>query len=155
MLSNVAITGNRLLSSSDHDIIIKTMQELCTIPVLKTIMFGGALGADTVALQAALELDIPNKPRLIVVVPDKLTSQPKQTQLISEQADQVIELGIPISSGDHFQAYQVRNEYMVDNSDYVVAFWNKIQSGGTYNCIRYALKNNKTVQYVDISGDDK
>lgn len=37
--------------------------------------------------------------------------------------------------------YFVRNEWMVDNADVVMAYWNPEKtSGGTYGCIQYALK---------------
>lgn len=51
-------------------------------------------------------------------------------------------------------AYQKRNEYMVDNSDYVIAVWNGKNSGGTYNCIRYAKKQNKKITYIYFGGND-
>ena len=40
-----------------------------------------------------------------------------------------------------------RNEYMVDNSDLVLAFWNGEESGGTYYTLSYAKKKNKRVFY--------
>lgn len=38
-----------------------------------------------------------------------------------------------------------RNEYMVDNSDLVLAFWNGKEFGGTYYTLTYAKKKNKQV----------
>lgn len=43
---------------------------------------------------------------------------------------------------------QKRNEYMVDNSDYVIAVWNGKPSG-TGNTVKYAMKNNKMVLLVN------
>lgn len=43
---------------------------------------------------------------------------------------------------------QKRNEYMVDNSDYVIAVWNGKPSG-TGNTVKYAKKINKVVLLVD------
>lgn len=43
---------------------------------------------------------------------------------------------------------QKRNEYMVDNSDYVIAVWNG-KSSGTCNTVKYARKNNKVVLLVN------
>lgn len=43
---------------------------------------------------------------------------------------------------------QKRNEYMVDNSDYVIAVWNGKPSG-TGNTVKYAQKNNKMVLLVN------
>lgn len=43
---------------------------------------------------------------------------------------------------------QKRNEYMVDNSDCVIAVWNGKPSG-TGNTVKYARKNNKVVLLVN------
>ena len=43
---------------------------------------------------------------------------------------------------------QKRNEYMVANSDYVIAVWNGKPSG-TGNTVKYAMKNNKMVLLVN------
>lgn len=70
----------------------------------------------------------------------------------------------PKASQDHYQALlkcctkvtlvtdapysahlmQVRNQYMVDNSDYVIAIWDG-SAGGTENCVRYALNQGKNI----------
>ena len=39
-----------------------------------------------------------------------------------------------------FSKYHKRNEYMVDNSDEVLALWNGDLNGGTYSCLQYAEK---------------
>ena len=43
---------------------------------------------------------------------------------------------------------QKRNEYMVDNSDYVIAVWNGKPSG-TGNTVKYAKKKNKVALLVN------
>ena len=47
---------------------------------------------------------------------------------------------------------QVRNEWMVDRSDYVIAVWNGMKSGGTWNCITYAHSLGRPVLYVQYVG---
>lgn len=37
-----------------------------------------------------------------------------------------------------------RNEFMVDNAESLVSVWTGKESGGTYSCIKYALKSNKS-----------
>lgn len=51
---------------------------------------------------------------------------------------------------DHYEAdvMQKRNEYMVDHSDIVLAVWNGKKSG-TENCIKYAEKMGKKVEYIE------
>lgn len=43
---------------------------------------------------------------------------------------------------------QKRNEYMVDNSNYVIAVWDK-SSGGTGNCVKYAKDKNKEITILN------
>lgn len=44
-----------------------------------------------------------------------------------------------------------RNEYMVDKSDLVIAFWNGEESGGTWNTISYAQRNSKQILINKLS----
>ncbi len=44
----------------------------------------------------------------------------------------------------------LRNEYMVNNSDEVIAVWNEKKEGGTWYTIKYAQKCNKTVKVINI-----
>lgn len=49
-----------------------------------------------------------------------------------------------------FDCMQKRNEYMVDNSDKVFAFWNGEEKGGTWNTIQYARKLGKDLEIIDL-----
>lgn len=44
--------------------------------------------------------------------------------------------------------YQVRNQWMVDHADEGIAFWSGKESGGTFNCIKYAEKKGKPVRNI-------
>jgi uncharacterized phage-like protein YoqJ len=44
---------------------------------------------------------------------------------------------------------QVRNEYMVDHADVVIAIWNGNQHGGTFNAVSYARQKHKPVIRID------
>lgn len=44
--------------------------------------------------------------------------------------------------------YQKRNEWMVDNSDAVMAYWNLHEGGGTWNCVKYARKVKKPIANI-------
>lgn len=44
---------------------------------------------------------------------------------------------------------QKRNEYMVDESRFVVAIWDGFKKGGTYNCYKYATKKKKNIIIVN------
>ncbi len=46
--------------------------------------------------------------------------------------------------------FMKRNKYMVDHSDIVIAIWNGIKKGGTYNTIAYAQGQGKNVIPIHI-----
>lgn len=46
------------------------------------------------------------------------------------------------------QKFQKRNEYMVDNSSILIAYYDERESGGTFNCIQYAKSKNKEIIYL-------
>lgn len=60
---------------------------------------------------------------------------------ILDQCDSVVEVSEP---GYEAWKMQKRNEFMVDMTEHVMAFWNG-RKGGTKNCIRYALQQGKRV----------
>ena len=51
----------------------------------------------------------------------------------------------------HGGCMQKRNCYMVDKSDTVLAVWNGKESGGTWNTIKYAQKNQKPIVYIMLN----
>ena len=44
---------------------------------------------------------------------------------------------------------QKRNKYMVDKSNYIIAVWDGTKKGGTYNCYKYALKQDINIVRVN------
>lgn len=47
---------------------------------------------------------------------------------------------------------QIRNVWMVDHSDYVIAIWDGISKGGTQNCINYAKSKGKAILLIQPLG---
>jgi len=45
---------------------------------------------------------------------------------------------------------QKRNQFMVDNSRVIIAYWDG-SKGGTKNCLDYALLKNKTIYQINPS----
>ena len=150
----VAVTGNRGTTARDRAIIRETMRVLVADPGVSEIWFGGALGADTTALEAALELRRGARPRLIVVLPDTLGAQPRETRAASERADERVELGHPIRAEDRWRAYHKRNRYLVEHATQLVAFWNGEPRSGTSATIGLARKRGMAVQIVEVEGGD-
>lgn len=44
--------------------------------------------------------------------------------------------------------YHKRNEWMVDNATHILAYWSGKKSGGTYACLRYAMKQEKPIRNI-------
>ena len=105
------------------------------------VVSGMALGWDTAVAQSAINRGI----SLIAAVPFESqsskwprTSQDRYQKLL-DRANQ-IEI---ISSGNYsLQAMQLRNQWIVDRCDLLMALWHQDKSG-TKNCVDYALAINK------------
>ena len=65
--------------------------------------------------------------------------------LLKKAADKVV-----VSEGGYTAAkMQVRNEWMVDHCDVLIAVYNGADSGGTFNCIQYAKSIDKKIIFID------
>lgn len=119
-----------------------------------TFISGMALGVDTWGAQIVLEERESNpKIKLISAVPflgqefKWFKESQDEFNRIIEQADKVV----VVSEGGYAPyKMQVRNEYMVNSSQNVVAVWDGT-SGGTGNCVKYALKANHNPQIIKIN----
>ena len=104
---------------------------------------GGALGTDQVAAQVVLDLGA--KLTIARPFPSQACKWPQGSvsrfERLCSDADQVIDV-----SPDPFSAkkMQVRNQWMVDHSQTVIAVFDG-HKGGTFNCIQYALKQGRLV----------
>jgi len=111
------------------------------------IITGMALGVDTVAAEVALMLEIP----FVAAVPfpgqeNAWTDEQKQHYKMLLALASEVEIVSPENS--HRGIYQVRNKWMVDRADLVIAVWNGFK-GGTRNCIEYAVKQQVPVYRLD------
>ncbi|MBQ8203980.1 MAG: DUF1273 family protein [Clostridia bacterium] len=113
-----------------------------------TFLSGGAMGFDIIAAEAVLELRAASKRpvKLICVLPFKEQASAytdgwkARYDAVLSAADQII-----YTSENYYKGcYGKRNKYMVDNSDYVLT-WFDGTAGGTRNTVTYALKCNKRV----------
>lgn len=146
----ITITGHRKISFDAKIKIDETMQYLLSHCEVDKIFFGGAKGTDTYALECALKHRQNKNCQLIVIVPDVLEKQPFETQSISQQADEIIELYNEITPKNRYLSYKLRNEYMIDNCHIVVAFFDGNYKSGTGHAISYAKQTNKETMIVTI-----
>jgi uncharacterized phage-like protein YoqJ len=108
------------------------------------IVTGMAIGSDQLAANIAIELGIP----FIAAIPfaGQESKWPKFVQeeyrVLLKQADNVV-----IVSEGAYAPYkmQTRNEWIVNKSDAMIAIWTGQLSGGTFNCVTYAVKVKKPV----------
>ena len=123
---------------------------------------GGALGVDQIAFMVLQKLKKQgHKITVEIAVPFRyqyIKWSEEQRKLYFQQIQQadkityvdeldLYNLSLPPRTYN-VQKLEMRNRYMVDNSDVVIAVWNGTPSG-TKNCIDYAYKNHKIVRIID------
>lgn len=136
-----SITGRRDVKASSIPII---EEKISTLQNAERINFGGALGVDDIALHAADRL-LPSSVELIVVFPDRIIPE-----RIAGTRATCIELKKSITKDDYWYAFQFRNEHLVNYSDYLIAFWDGVKRGGTWNAMKYAKRIGRTCEIVMI-----
>lgn len=107
------------------------------------VISGMAQGWDQALAQAAINCGVP----FVAAIPFKgqetrwsIKGQKYYTKLLTK-ADSIIYV-----SGEGYAPYkmQLRNKWMVDNSDIVLAMWDGT-GGGTFNCVNYAQAREKEI----------
>jgi uncharacterized phage-like protein YoqJ len=108
-----------------------------------------ALGVDTLFAEIAIQLQLP----FIAAVPcfDQQKMWPKISQdryqkiIMDEMCSEVV---IVSPKAYDSTVMQIRNKWMVDNCDILIAVWDGT-SGGTCNCVKYAKEVNKEIVYIN------
>ena len=136
--------------SIDLDMMENKMIILVNDPDVEEIIFGGAIGGDTILLFYALKHRKGNRPKLTVVLPVDLKFQAQETREITKRADRIIEMKQNIFDAKcNFNngMYKARNEEMIkrgleNGRDVrVEALWSGVKSySGTYSTIVLAQK---------------
>jgi uncharacterized phage-like protein YoqJ len=122
--------------------------ELSALPQTDLICLSGmALGFDQDAAEVCYSLGIP----YIAVVPfagqEKVwpLASRKHYETLLERAASVV----TVCEGGYAPfKLQKRNEYLVDNSDLLIAAWDG-SKGGTCNCVHYAEKIGRDIRRLD------
>ncbi len=109
------------------------------IQFINQVISGMALGWDQALAKAAIDLNIST----IAAIPFKgqeIMWQKPSIKLYNDLLEKCSEIVI-VSEGKYSpHKMHLRNEWMVDNCDILLAMWNGDKFGGTYNCISYAKK---------------
>lgn len=117
------------------------------------VLSGVALGTDQFAANIALSVHIP----VIAVVPfagqeatwgvaDK--NRYHHILKLCEFVHVVCEGGYN-GPQDNWK-FQARNEVIVDNCDLLLAVWDGVEKGGTWNCIKYARGVGREIRYIKV-----
>ena len=107
------------------------------------LISGMALGWDQALARACVELNIP----FIAAVPfaGQETVWPAASQRAYRELCEAASDFVIVSPGGYSAAkMQIRNEWMVDHCDRVLALWDG-SPGGTRNCVDYAKTVNKPI----------
>lgn len=107
------------------------------------VISGMALGWDQALAVAAIAMGIP----FVAAVPFAGQEEAWPSKAQARYRDILGEASeVAVISEGRYAAWkmQVRNQWMVDRADKVVALWNGT-SGGTANCIKYAEKKGKDI----------
>jgi uncharacterized phage-like protein YoqJ len=151
----IAVTGHRPNKMGGfklpNPIYTKVCQQLEKVLILTKpdkAITGMALGVDSWFAYICIRLHIP----FLAAVPFEgqesrwpISSQNTYNKLISLASETVI-----VCEGS-YAAYkmQVRNQFMVDSCDILIAVYNGDKIGGTANCVNYARSLNKKIIYIN------
>ena len=151
---------NKQIMNSIRETVINIYNNMVDDETLR-VKVGGALGIDQMAFAICYDLiEEGYNIELIVCVPfkDQPKMWPNKSKLLYKdqlnKADEVIYVDRLtntkyINANNKIDIYvqnkmQLRNIYMVDDSDIVIAYWDG-SKGGTDNCIKYAKSLNKKI----------
>ena len=118
-----------------------------------TFLAGGARGGDIIFAEQVLIVKATEYPgiRLITVVPHEGQAN-SWTEAWRERYFRINELSdevITLSSRYTRDCYHVRNRYLVDNADQLLALYNGGATGGTAYTVKYAHQKNKEIIVID------
>lgn len=154
----VSFTGHRPQTVSGKEWFIKdvlhgVVSQLIQQRGTKKFISGGALGVD----QWAAETVIKHKGEfpyveLVIARPfpsqDAVWTSEQKTAYVNlcKQATEVIDI-----CSDPYAPYKyhIRDKWMVDQCDLLVAVWNGLQRGGTASTVRLAQKAHKPILHID------
>lgn len=146
----VAVSGTRRPHPEDEGEIVRRIVEAIDRWRPREMLFGGAIGADTVALRAAHAVRVGRAwPRLVVVVPGRAEEQPESAREATRRcADEVVELRLPLADKS---SYLTRNAELLARADRLLAFWDG-RKGGTSWTINEARRRGLGIEVAPVNG---
>lgn len=158
-MKGLAITGHRPNKLWGYDLndthyikLKKIIQVILLQEKPEECITGMALGVDTIFAQAVLELKENGfNTKLICAIPC-LNHSCKWNYNSRQEYNRILSLAdevVMVTEKEYSpELMQIRNEYMVDRADKVLAVWNG-SHGGTGNCVAYASQVGKTIVQIN------
>ena len=151
--TRVSITGHRPERIPDTEIVREALAKAFITLGANTVIQGMAAGVDLLAAEVAFSSHIP-----FWCVKPWAGHQPRSRDYLNYvRAMTLCERAIVVNPSEKYIGpwlYQRRNEWMVDNGDILLAVWDGIEKGGTWNCIEYAVGQRKTIYRIDpVTGE--
>jgi len=143
----IAVTGHRRASNLGKFANLRgRMREKLVELSPELLISGMAIGVDQIAARVAIEMGIPVWACIPCLGQDSVWSEGmrRQWRQILERCERVT---IVTEQAYHPRLMQVRNEFMVDNADEVLAVFDGTP-GGTANCIRYATERGVKIHFI-------
>lgn len=147
-MTRIAITGHRPNRLPDPEWVKEALRQAYRDLGVTQVIQGMAEGADLVAAGVAWQEGIP----FIAVRPwaGHGNAGDALYQWALRNAERVEVLNESVSFPGN-AAFHVRNQWMVDHAELVIAVWNGVENGGTYQTVRYARKTHKPIFILDPS----
>lgn len=151
---SVAFSGHRRVSgrgktlSDDLQVILHTLYKAGH----RFFYTGGAVGFDLLAARAVLEFRRTH-PDIVLIVAVPFRNQdskfPMQDKKVYEAILGEADFVVLLSESYYDGCYLARNDFMLENSSVLVAYWDGKTTGGTSYTCRKAMKN-KTMSVVNV-----
>lgn len=129
-----------------HKVAMIRVREDNTSPT--EFIVGMALGIDTLAALIAIDLEIPFTAAIPCLKHD--SKWPEKSRKIYQEILAhplcTVELVSPVPYNS--RVMQVRNEWMVDHSEILLAVWDET-AGGTANCVAYAKSIEREIVHIN------
>lgn len=162
-ISTVCFTGHRPSDLGTSPAVAKSALRQAIDDAIQrgatTFITGGAIGVDTYSAQLVIEAKATHPSiKLYIAVPFRGFTKYWSDAQRAEYADTICQCdGFKvICDAPSKHAYHVRNHFMVDQADLVIAYWSGKRSGGTYATIQYAQQTDTPIVncYPSRGSDD-
>ena len=150
-IKTCAFTGHRELGANFDEKKLKLNIELLIKKGVKIFYNGGAVGFDLTAAKIVLKLKKKHDIKLIICVPfygqekNFSSAQKELYNKILKEADEVVVLSDNYYKG----CFLRRNDYMIENADYLIAYLTKEVGGTAYTVKKFRAKKGDNVILIN------